>query len=237
MDPDSAIELLLKLQQMVESSVSKLLTFVNAEWRSYVSMERHINEIHSAVDKVKQSLFEFLQFSKGATINASCVSEPGLYNKMKRELQRLEDSHQILTQTSQELNHCNWSLNVLSFNKTANKCDSLERYIMVARTIVDDAKQLTTTISINTVHLFKHAPANVQKRRPSEVIGSVSEMMYSDSKPHIIQDDNKKSFPHLGKEQNPNFMSRDSPMRSWMDDYDYVHLQGKKNLNVTRESF
>lgn len=229
MDPDSAIELLLKLQQMVESSVSKLLTFVNVEWRSYSYMERHINEIHSAVDKVKQSLFEFLHFSKGATVNASCVSEPGLYNKMKRELQRLDDSHQILTQTSQELNNCNWSLNVLSFNKTANKCDNLERFIMVARTIVDDAKQLTTTVSINAVHLFKHAPANVQKRRPSDVISSVSEILYSDSKPHI-QDDNKKSFPHTGKEHNPNFISRDGTMRSWMDDYDYVHLQGKEEF-------
>ncbi|XP_040209659.1 enhancer of filamentation 1 isoform X2 [Rana temporaria] len=229
MDPDSAIELLLKLQQMVESSVSKLLTFVNVEWRSYSYMERHINEIHSAVDKVKQSLFEFLHFSKGAGINASCVSEPGLYNKMKRELQRLDDSHQILTQTSQELNNCNWSLNVLSFNKTANKCDSLERFIMVARTIVDDAKQITTTVSINAVQLFKHAPANAQKRRPSDVISSVSEIMYSDSKPHI-QDDNKKSFPHMGKEHNPNFVSRDGIMRSWMDDYDYVHLQGKEEF-------
>ncbi|XP_072267787.1 enhancer of filamentation 1 isoform X1 [Pyxicephalus adspersus] len=230
MDPDSAIELLLKLQQMVECSVSKLLAFVNAEWRSYVYMERHINEIHSAVDRVKQSLFEFLQFSKGATINASCVSEPGLYNKMKRELQRLEDSHQILTQTSQELNNCNWSTNVLSFNKTANKCDSLERFIMVARTIVDDAKQLTTTISINAVHLFKPVSSNVQKRRPSEVINSVSEIMYSDSKPHIIQDDNKQAFPHMVKEHNPHFMGRDSTMRSWMDDYDYVHLQGKEEF-------
>ncbi|KAM5157220.1 enhancer of filamentation 1 [Mantella aurantiaca] len=229
MDPDSAIELLLKLQQLVESSVSKLLTFVNAEWRSHLYMERHINEIHSAVDKVKQSLFEFFQFSKGATINASCASEPALYNKMKRELHRLEDSHQILAQTSQELSNCNWSLNVLSFSTTGNKCDSLERFIMVARTIVDDAKQLTTTISINALHLFKHVPANVQKRRPSEVINSVSEIMYSDSKAHILQDDNKQAFPHMVKEHSP-FMIRDGTMRSWMDDYDYVHLQGKEEF-------
>ncbi|XP_068092998.1 enhancer of filamentation 1 isoform X2 [Hyperolius riggenbachi] len=227
MDPDSAIELLLKLQQMVESSVSKLLSFVNAEWRSYVYMERHVNEIHSAVDKVQQSLFEYLQFSKGATANASCVSEPGLYNKMKRELQRLDDTHQILTQTSQELDNCNWSLNVLTFTKTANKCDSLERFVMVARTIADDAKQLTTTISIHAEHLFKSVPVDFQKR-PSGTIGTISEIMY-DSKAHIIQDNNQ-AFPHMRKDHSPNFKNIDSTMRSWMDDYDYVHLQGKEEF-------
>ncbi|KAM9307952.1 enhancer of filamentation 1 [Gastrophryne carolinensis] len=229
-DPDSAIELLLKLQQMVESSVSKLLSFVSSEWRSHVYMERHINEIHATVDKVQQSLFEFLQFSKGATTNASFVSEPGLYNKMKRELHRIEDSHQILTQTSQELNNCKWSLGILSYNKTANKCDSLERFVMVARTIVDDAKQLTTTISINAEHLFKHVPANVQNRRVSETINGISDMMFSDSKTHIIQDDNSQPFPHIAKEHSPNFKRRDSTMKSWMDDYDYVHLQGKEEF-------
>ncbi|XP_075069174.1 enhancer of filamentation 1 [Mixophyes fleayi] len=220
MDPDSAIELLFRLQQMVEISVSKLLTFVSAEWRSYVYMERHINEIHSAVDKVQQSLFEFLQFSKGATTNASCVPEPGLYNKMKRELQRLDDSHQILAQTSQELSNCHWSLNVLAYNKAASKCDSLERFVMVARTIVDDAKQLTTTISVNAEHLFKKVTANLHNKRPSDTINSAQ----------IIQQDNIQPPPQIAKDHSPNYKSRDGSMRSWMDDYDYVHLQGKEEF-------
>ncbi|XP_056377155.1 enhancer of filamentation 1 isoform X2 [Hyla sarda] len=228
MDPDSALELLLRLQQTVEISVSKLLTFVNAEWRSYAYMERHINEIHSAVDKVKQSLYDFLQFSKGATINAAFVSEPGLYNKMKRELQRLDDSHQILAQTSQDLSNFNWSLNVLSYNKAGNKCDSLERFVMVARTIVDDAKQLTTSISINAELLFKQA--NVQNKKPSDTVNSNSEFMYSCTKPQLIQPDSVQPLTQIEKEHLPNFKSREGSMRSWMDDYDYVHLQGKEEF-------
>ncbi|XP_075684543.1 enhancer of filamentation 1 [Rhinoderma darwinii] len=228
MDPDSAIELLLRLQQKVETSVSKLLTFVNAEWRSYVFMERHINEIHSAVDQVQQHLYEYLQFSKGATINAACISEPGLYNKMKRELQRLDDSHQILAQTCQDLNNFNWSLNVLSYNKAANKCDSLERFVMVARTIVDDAKPLTTTIGINAGLLFK--TVNLQNQKPSDTINSNSEFMDSGTNPQIIQADGVQPFKQSGKEHNPNFKSREGSLRSWMDDYDYVHLQGKEEF-------
>ncbi|XP_063779233.1 enhancer of filamentation 1 isoform X2 [Pseudophryne corroboree] len=220
MDPDSAIELLLRLQQMVEISVSKLLTFVNAEWRSHVYMERHVNEIHSAVDKVQQSLYEFLHFSKGATTNASCVPEPGLYNKMKRELQRLDDSHQILAQTSQDLSNCNWSANVLAYNKATSKCDSLERFVMVARTIVDDAKQLTTTVSVNAEHLFRQATANIHNKRPSDSINGAQ----------IIPLNNMQASPQIVKDHIPNYKSRDGSMRSWMDDYDYVHLQGKEEF-------
>ncbi|XP_040288255.1 enhancer of filamentation 1 [Bufo bufo] len=226
MDPDSAIELLLRLQQTVETCVSKLLTFVNAEWRSYSFMERHINEIHSAVDKVQRSLYDFLQFSKGATINASFISEPSLYNKMKRELQRLDDSHQILAQTSQDLNNCNWSLNVLSYNKAANKCDGLERFVMVARTIVDDAKQLTTSISVNADVLFRQA--NLQNQKPSDAINSNSDFMFSSPKPQTIQA--VQPLTQIGNELNPNFKSREGSVRSWMDDYDYVHLQGKEEF-------
>ncbi|KAG8571780.1 hypothetical protein GDO81_011779 [Engystomops pustulosus] len=226
MNLDSAIELLLRLQQLLETSASKLLTFVNAEWRSYGHMEKHINEIHSAVDKVQQSSYDFLQFSKGATINASFVSEPGLYNKMKRELQRLEDSHQILSQTSQDLNNCNWSINVLSYNKAANKCDSLERFVMVARTIVDDAKQLTTTISNNSELLFK--PTNLQNPKPADTINSNSDITYSSTK--MVQADVVQPLQQIGKEQSPHLKIREGSIRSWMDDYDYVHLQGKEEF-------
>ncbi|CAJ0966827.1 unnamed protein product [Ranitomeya imitator] len=228
MDPDSAIELLLNLQQMVETSVSKLLTFVKPEWRSYGYMERYINEIHSAVDQVQQALQDYIHFSKGATINASFISEPGLYSKMKRELHRLDDSHQILAQTSQDLNKCNWSLNVLSYNKAANKCDSLERFVMVARTIVDDAKQLTTTVSINAELLFK--PASAQKQKPSDTITSSSEFVYTSTKAQIMQADGVQPLSQMGKEHNPNFKHREGSIRSWMDDYDYVHLQGKEEF-------
>ncbi|CAH2284346.1 enhancer of filamentation 1 [Pelobates cultripes] len=234
LDPDTAIEVLLKLQQTVEASVNRLATFVNTDWRSYAYMEKHINEIHATVDGVEQSLNEYLKFARGATSNASCLSESGLYNKMKREFQRLGDSHQILTQTSQELCNCNWSLNVLAFNKANSKCDSLERFVMVARTIIDDAKQLTTSISVNAELLFKQATIGFYKKRPSETIGTVPDYLYNITKTPVSQDDHVLTpghpFPHTIKDQPPNYKGRDGSLRSWMDDYDYVHLQGKEEF-------
>uniref|UniRef100_A0A803KE23 Breast cancer anti-estrogen resistance protein 1 n=1 Tax=Xenopus tropicalis TaxID=8364 RepID=A0A803KE23_XENTR len=231
LDPDTAIEKLLRLQQMVEVSVTQLTAFVNSEWRSYTNMERHINEIHSAVDHVEQSLGEYLQLAKGATTNASYLQENGLYNKMRREFQRLDDSHHILTQTCQDLNSCNWSINVLAFNKANNKCDSLERFVMVAKTIIDDAKQLTTTITINAELLFKQSTTICHKKRPSDSISFSTDYMCNIPQPQIIQDDiQSKMLPHMLKEQSSKFKNRDGSLKSWMDDYDYVHLQGKEEF-------
>ncbi|NXP70144.1 CASL protein, partial [Ramphastos sulfuratus] len=234
LDPDTAIERLYHLQQMVEAAVSNLMAFVTADWRSYACMEKHINGIHTAVDKVEQSLLEYLQFAKGAAANASCLPEFSLLNKMRREVQRLEDSHQILTQTSHDLNSYSWSLNVLAVNRVQNKCDDLDRFVMVARTVPDDAKQLTTTISVNAEVLFKQVSSTSRFKTIPENIIDAPDYVYDN--PHMQHHAEKAQNhcsplpPLLSKGQPPHNASSDSSEKSWMDDYDYVHLQGKEEF-------
>ncbi|NXW87718.1 CASL protein, partial [Alopecoenas beccarii] len=234
LDPDTAIERLYRLQQMVETAVNNLMAFVTADWRSYGYMEKHINEIHTAVDKVEQSLLEYLQFAKGSAANASCLSEFSLFNKMRREVQRLEDSHQILTQTSHDLNSYNWSLNVLAVNRLQNKCDDLDRFVMVARTVPDDAKQLTTTISVNAEVLFKQASSSSHFKSIPENIMNAADYVYDN--PHMQHHGEKAQNhcsslpPLLSKGQHPHSTTYDNSEKSWMDDYDYVHLQGKEEF-------
>ncbi|NXU54748.1 CASL protein, partial [Turnix velox] len=230
LDPDTAIERLFRLQQMVETAVNNLMAFVTADWRSYGYMEKHINEIHTAVDKVEQSLLEYLQFAKGSAANASCLPEFSLLNKMKREVQRLEDSHQILTQTRHDLSSYNWSLNVLAVNRLQNKCDDLDRFVMVARTVPDDAKQLTTTININAEVLFRQALSSSRFKNIPENIMNTPDYIYDN--PHMQRHGEKAQNlpPLLTKAQHPHNTSSESSEKSWMDDYDYVHLQGKEEF-------
>ncbi|NXC48922.1 CASL protein, partial [Penelope pileata] len=233
LDPDTAIERLYRLQQMVETAVSNLMAFTTADWRSYGYMEKHINEIHAAVDKVEQSLLEYLQFAKGSAANASYLSEFSLHNKMRREVQRLEDSHQILTQTSHDLNSYNWSLNVLAVNRLQNKCDDLDRFVMVAKTVPDDAKQLTTTISVNAELLFKQVSSSSRFRSIPENMNAPD---YVYNNPHMQRHGEKPQNhcsslpPLLNKGQHPHCTASESSEKSWMDDYDYVHLQGKEEF-------
>ncbi|XP_042320083.1 enhancer of filamentation 1 isoform X2 [Sceloporus undulatus] len=232
LDLDTAIERLYWHQNTMETTISSLMDFVTPEWRSYEYMEKHINKIHTAVDKVEQSLADYLHFSKGAIANASLLSELSLYNKMRREMQRLEDSHQILTQTSQDLSNCNWSLNVLARNKPQNKCDDLDRFVMVARTIPDDAKQLTTSISINAEVLFKQGYI----KNASESMGPSVDYVYDNPQTLMSQPGDKRQDhctslpPLLSKGQHYQCNSSDGSEKSWMDDYDYVHLQGKEEF-------
>ncbi|NXI97633.1 CASL protein, partial [Psophia crepitans] len=235
LDPDTAIERLYCLQQMVDTAVNNLMAFITADWRSYSFMEKHINEIHTAVDKVEQSLLEYLHFAKGSAANASCLSEFSLLNKMRREVQRLEDSHQILTQTSHDLSSYNWSLNVLAVNRLQNKCDDLDRFVMVARTVPDDAKQLTTTISVNAEVLFKQALSSSRfKNNVPENIMNTADYVYDN--PHMQRHGEKAQNhcsslpPLLSKGQHPHATTTESSEKSWMDDYDYVHLQGKEEF-------
>uniref|UniRef100_A0A8C5T529 Breast cancer anti-estrogen resistance protein 1 n=1 Tax=Malurus cyaneus samueli TaxID=2593467 RepID=A0A8C5T529_9PASS len=234
LDPDTAIERLYRLQQMVETAVNHLTAFITPDWRSYGYMEKHINEIHAAVDKVEQSLLEYLQFAKGSAANASCLSELSLLNKMRREVQRLEDSHQILTQTRHDLNSNSWSLNVLAVNRVQNKCDDLDRFVMVARTVPDDAKQLTTTISVNAELLFKQALGSCRFKNIPENIMNAPDCVYDSPQ---MQHHGEKAQNHcsslpplLSKGQHPYNATSEGSEKSWMDDYDYVHLQGKEEF-------
>lgn len=237
LDPDTAIERLQRLQQALETGVSSLMALVTTDWRCYGYMERHINEIRTAVDKVELFLKEYVHFVKGAVANAACLPELILHNKMKRELQRVEDSHQILSQTSHDLNECSWSLNILAINKPQNKCDDLDRFVMVAKTVPDDAKQLTTTINTNAEALFRPGPGSLHLKNGPESIMNSTEYPHGGSQgqllhpgDHKAQAHNKALPPGLSKEQAPDCSSSDGSERSWMDDYDYVHLQGKEEF-------
>ncbi|KAM5166232.1 enhancer of filamentation 1 isoform 2-T2 [Callospermophilus lateralis] len=237
LDPDTAIERLHRLQQALETGVCGLMALVTTDWRCYGYMERHINEIRTAVDKVELFLREYLHFAKGAVANASYLPELVLHNKMKRELQRVEDSHQILSQTSHDLNECSWSLNILAINKPQNKCDDLDRFVMVAKSVPDDAKQLTTTINTNAEALFRPGPGSSHlKNGPDNFMNSV-EYPLAGSQMQLLRPGDCKAQalskplpPTLGKDQPPDCSSSDSSERSWMDDYDYVHLQGKEEF-------
>lgn len=211
LDLDSALQRIGRLQQGLESSVSALQSLAaSPNWRTYGFMERHSNEVRLILERVRSTLAEILAFGRGAAANATALSDSGLHSKLRRQLQRLEDSQQILQQTHQGLENSGWSLNVLvaGGRQQQGKSDELDRFIMVARTVPDDAKQLASTVGGSAELLFRRAP----------VEGVVHPFTCSPAEEdnHSCQ---TKPFP----------VSQDSEkcVKSWMEDYDYVHLQGK----------
>ncbi|XP_069769493.1 enhancer of filamentation 1 isoform X2 [Narcine bancroftii] len=232
MDPDSAFERLTQLQHGVEVAIKGLLAFVISDWRSYELMGKNLNEIHASVDKVKHSLLGFLGFAQSAIANASRLSDTSLHHKLKRQLQRLDDSYQILVQTSQTLDNNNWSLNILVVNRSHNKCDDLDRFIMVTQMVPDDVKQLASSISTNAEFLFKPGVGITNLETVHEVSqGTDDKATTNCGQPHsqtektLIQIRSLHSPPQLDPQDH--LKNKELFDKSWMEDYDYVHLQGK----------
>uniref|UniRef100_A0A8B9HBM8 Breast cancer anti-estrogen resistance protein 1 n=1 Tax=Astyanax mexicanus TaxID=7994 RepID=A0A8B9HBM8_ASTMX len=211
LDLDSALQRIGRLQQGLDSSVSALQSFATSpNWRTYGFMERHSNEVRLILKRVRGTLAEILAFGRGAAANASALSDSGLHLKLRRQLQRLEDSQQILQQTHQSLENSGWCLNVLV---AGGKSDELDRFVMVARTVPDDAKQLASTIGGSAELLFRRAPVEGVVHpftcSPAEEDSNHNNHHSCQTKPFPVPQDSEKC------------------VKSWMEDYDYVHLQGK----------
>ncbi|XP_053468252.1 enhancer of filamentation 1 isoform X2 [Ictalurus furcatus] len=206
LDLDSALQKLSHLQQGLETSLAALQTLASSSsWRTYGFMERYANEVRSTMERVRSTLADFLAFGKGAAVNSTTLSDPALHSKLRKQLQRLEDSQQILQQS---LENSSWAL---ATGKQQSKSDELDRFVMVAQALPDDAKQLVSTVRGNAELLFRRAP--IEGVVHPFTCNPIEEESYSgQTKPFPVVQDSEQC------------------VKSWMEDYDYVHLQGKEEF-------
>ncbi|NP_001083120.1 BCAR1, Cas family scaffold protein L homeolog [Xenopus laevis] len=240
LDLEAAMELLVKLQHGVNSSVSYLMSFLNGPWRSLEQMEANIQSIQSAVEGVKSAMKELLEFARGAVVNSVQASDRTLHTKLSKQLQKMEEVYQQLIKYSQALDNCNWSLDILATNKQSTS-DDLERFIMYSKGIPDDVKQLASFLHGNASLLFKRAKHHL----------SLSDLQ--DNSNHFSNNNNNLSVGQTGHTEKtsiqsrplpspPKFIAEESPEgqyenneSGWMEDYDYVHLQGKEEFEKTQK--
>ncbi|XP_041759707.2 enhancer of filamentation 1 [Coregonus clupeaformis] len=228
LDVDQAVQRLCRQQQAVEASVGALQSLASSpHWRTYPFMERHSNELRTVLDRVRAALADFVVFGRGAAANATALSDPSLHSKLRRQLGRLEDSQQIILQTYQSLENCGWALNALTISSASKhqiKNDDLDRFVMVSRTVPNDAKQLASSVGGNAELLFRRAPTtNGSSYRkggtPEEAV------IHPQTSPPSDRDNYRGHNQDKG-----NMNNSEKCVKSWMEDYDYVHLQGKEDF-------
>ncbi|KAF3707221.1 Enhancer of filamentation 1 [Channa argus] len=232
LDVDAAVQRLYRLQQAMEASVGALQSMASSpHWRTFPFMERHANDIRTVLDRVRAALGDFIVFGRGAAANATSLSDSSLHSKMKRQLARLEDSQQILLQVYQVLENCSWALNALAFSgKQHNKTDELDRFVMVSRSVPDDAKQLASTIGSSAELLFRRSHMDgclSVGSTPDENLIHPLTSPSSDNDNYGVQ---TKPFPVPSSQGKENLNNSEKCVKSWMEDYDYVHLQGKEDF-------
>ncbi|XP_036371508.1 enhancer of filamentation 1 [Megalops cyprinoides] len=245
-DLDSALQRLGQLQQAVEAAVSTLLALAaSPHWRTPQFMERRLDEVQGTLERVRGSLTDLLVFGRVTAASALTLSDRSLQAKLRRQLQRLEDSQQILLQSGHTLE---------ASSKPQGRCDDLDRFVMVSRTLPDDVKQLASTVSGSAELLFRRAAAAPNSlpqgvtpdgRHPGNTGPAPDNEIYDEQ----LERDQTAPFPvppglQLEKD---NLNHSEKCVKSWMEDYDYVHLQGKEEFerqqkellekeNITKQS-
>ncbi|XP_066481682.1 cas scaffolding protein family member 4 [Tiliqua scincoides] len=188
MELDLAIGTLTKLQHSVSSSIASLMIFVSSKWRYQEYLKGNIEEIHRAVDHIESSLADFLSFARTIEGNATWLSDCKLQARIKKQLNILTDSFQMLVETREALNNCKWSLEVLVIKKPPNNPDDLDRFVMVARTIPDDIKRFVSIIIANGKLLFRNS-CKEKEHGKEQKIGEEHKMTTHNFEQRIEDDD------------------------------------------------
>ncbi|KAM9508659.1 breast cancer anti-estrogen resistance protein 1 isoform 2-T2 [Guaruba guarouba] len=224
LDLDAAMETLAKLQHGVGGAVSYLMSFISANWRSPEHMEANAASIRGAAEGVRTALRDLLEFARGAVGNAAQASDRSLYTKLSKQLQKMEEVYQALARHGQALDACHWAPSTLASGKPGT--DDLEHFVMHSRGIPDDTKQLASFLHGNASLLFK-------RTKPAAESGSHGPPHPSD-KASSIQSRPLPSPPKLLAQESPDGPYENSES-GWMEDYDYVHLQGKEEFEKTQK--
>ncbi|XP_068928546.1 cas scaffolding protein family member 4 isoform X1 [Petaurus breviceps papuanus] len=227
LDLELAKEMVTDLQHRVASSIASLMIFVSSKWRLREYLEANIDEIHRAADHIKASLGEFLDFARLVSVNASNLTDNNLQVRIKKQLQVISDSYQILLETREALNNCNWSLDILITDKLQNNPDDLDRFVMVARTIPEDLKRFVSIIIANGKLLFKQ---NCEKEETTQLHMNTEHKLAT-----FTQIPRRKDFDlhqgniALGKPRESEFSSEPSN-KNMRNICDQDKLQKSKNL-------
>ncbi|XP_058143238.1 cas scaffolding protein family member 4 isoform X2 [Dasypus novemcinctus] len=155
LDLNMAKEMVTALQHKVLSSVAGLMLFVSRKWRFRECLEANLEAIHRASDYIEESLREFLNFAQGVRGTACNLTDSNLQARIRDQLQTISNSYQILLETKENLNSCNWSLEVLVTDEVQNTPDDLDRFVMVARMVPEDIKRFASIVIANGRLLFK----------------------------------------------------------------------------------
>ncbi|XP_049642307.1 breast cancer anti-estrogen resistance protein 1 isoform X2 [Suncus etruscus] len=214
---EAAVEALGRLQQAVSATVAHLLDLVGSSgaWRG--SHELHepppAQDLRAALAAVQGAVHELLEFARSAVGHAAHTTDRTLHAKLVRQLQKMDGVYQTLLAHGQALD---------GFRGGPGPApEDLDRLVACSRAVPEDTKQLASFLHGNASLLFRRT------KGPAPEGGTPDKASSIQSRP----------LPSP-----PKFTSQDSPdgqyensEGGWMEDYDYVHLQGKEEFEKTQK--
>ncbi|KAG7253463.1 hypothetical protein CRUP_002287, partial [Coryphaenoides rupestris] len=172
LDLEAAMERLARLQQAVEASVSLLMSFIVGGWRCPGNLEGNLPAVRQASDRVRTAVRDFLEFARGAVANAGQATDRSLQAKLGRQVGKMEEVFQSLVRSGQALDAAGWSPGALvqaTPTSGVSGGDDLDRLILTARGVPDDAKQLASFLHGNASLLFKRSGGGGRQQQQQQL--------------------------------------------------------------------
>uniref|UniRef100_A0A8C9WHB3 Breast cancer anti-estrogen resistance protein 1 n=1 Tax=Scleropages formosus TaxID=113540 RepID=A0A8C9WHB3_SCLFO len=226
LEPDEAMERLAWLQHAVEGSASLLVSFVSAGWRSADRLEASLPAMRQGAERAREAVRDLLNFARAAVVNAAQSPDRTLQPKLAKQLQKMEESFQEMVRHSQALDRMGWAPGVLQAPSPGGGGDDLDHLLLCLRAVPDDTKQLASFLHGNASLLFRRIrqpplPPLPQAAEPPERIN--------------IQSRPLPAPPKFSAEEERGDRWLQAADDGWMEDYDYVHLQGKEEFEKSQK--
>ncbi|KAL4613671.1 breast cancer anti-estrogen resistance protein 1-like isoform X3 [Arapaima gigas] len=242
LEVDEAMERLARLQLAVEGSVSLLVSFVSAGWRSADRMEASLPAMRQGAERARAAVRDLLEFSRGAVANAVQAPDRTLQPKLARQLQKMEESYQGLVRHGQALDRVGWAPGALPASSPGGAGgDELDRLLLCLRAVPDDTKQLASFLHGNALLLFRRTrqppvpqPSDPQGAPPNGSHVSGQQQLGGLERTNI-QSRPLPLPPKFSAEEDRADRRLQAPDDGWMEDYDYVHLQGKEEFEKSQK--
>ena len=158
LDLDSAMELLVKLQQEVYSATSRLLSHVSSSWREQANLEPRLYNVKLGCLGVQATLQEFVDFGQGALANSAKADDKKLVKKLIKLVEPLQDSLSVVVKCMRYLNETSWNITELVHSASQGAVnDELGQIVTQAKEVPNYVRTLASCVQGNSTLLFKRS--------------------------------------------------------------------------------
>lgn len=229
LDRETAVELLMKYQAEVQSSISKLFSFVSTTWRKYENMQAKLSDIEITCHKLQSSLVDFFNFAQGTLANSAHAADKSLCFKLNKLLNPIKESCTTVKNCVQTLDEKGWIAAKLAHSDESCCPDELDMLVSCARNLVEDVRQIASLIQGNSTLLFKSQTVSEKSKPPIAPKPNLKDKQLSSEKSPKVQERPLPPTP-------ANLINPQVNCGEYFNEYDYVNLESKETVEKENES-
>lgn len=164
LDPATALQRLTKLEQAVDVTVNKLLSFVTTTWRIPNVLKPHLPDIRDIAGKAKVALRLLTEFGLSSLVNARNLQNQELSGMLSRAIEPLLETYYSVKLALQRLDEQDWKV---PLDKSNNTHDDLDLIMVHVRPVPENSQKLVAIIRTAATTLY-NVPARKSKGDPAK---------------------------------------------------------------------